>query len=198
MVHIVENACAGHRFDAAYTGGYRRFRENLEETQLRRVVHMGAAAQLSGEVPGLYHTDHIAVLLAEQSHSPHGLRLGNGHFPRLHRHGRQNDAVDDPLHVPEFLRRQAGEMGKVKPGRLFGHHLARLLHMVAQNLAQRRLQKMGCGMVSHDGKPPLFVHCRCHRVSHAQNAAFHGASVNEHAGCRLKAAEYPEGHAVQG
>ena len=170
--------------------------ERIKEAQLRRVVHMGTAAQLGRKVPGFYHPDHVAILFAEQSHSSHGLCFGNGHFPGLYRHGGQNDVIDHLLHVLEFLRRQAGEMRKVEPDGLLGYHLARLLHVVAQNLAQRCLQKVGAGVVSHDGKPPLLVHRRSHRVSHAQNTAFDSAPMDEYAGHGFHAVEHTEGHAV--
>ena len=62
--------------DAAHARADRRFAEDRHRTDLRRVVHVRAAAQLQRErAADLDHADLVGIGLAEQRHRAHRLGL---------------------------------------------------------------------------------------------------------------------------
>ena len=63
----------------------------------------------------------------------------------------QNFFVDEVFDVLQFLVRNAGEVRKIKAEVVGSDQRSCLLHVLAQNLAQPRLQQVRGGVVAHGG-----------------------------------------------
>ena len=77
----------GDRLDAAHVGRARALADDLEQPDLGRGAHVGAAAQLArvAAVADLDHPHDVAVLLAEEGHRPQALGLVERRRQRAHR-----------------------------------------------------------------------------------------------------------------
>ena len=192
VIQQLQHPAARHRFDPAHSRRHRAFGHDAEQPQLRRVVHMGAAAEFHRHVPDADHPHNVPVLLAEQGHGAQLAGLLDGHFPHHRLQPLHDPQVDQSLHLPELVARQGGEMGEVEPHPAAGDQLARLLHMIAQHPAQRRLQQMGRRVVAHGGRAADPVHLGRHRVPRAQQPLLHHAAVQEHAPGRLAGLAHKE------
>ena len=101
--HVFQHTAAGHGLDTADAGGHAGFLEDLEETELGGIIHMGAAAQLDGFIIGIDHPDGIAVLFAKEGHSAHLLGFLDGHFGGGDGVRLQDQLVDTGFHLFQQL-----------------------------------------------------------------------------------------------
>ena len=69
--------------------------DNAEQADLRRIIHMGAAAEFQRRIAHFDDPDNIAVLFAEQRRRAQLLCLVDGQLHRL-----DVQAVEDQLHDP--------------------------------------------------------------------------------------------------
>lgn len=93
----------------------------------------------------------------------------------------ENLFVDHALDPRQFFRRHGRKMGEVEPAALLIHIRARLLDMLAQHTAQRRLQKVQRRMVTRNGLPTRAVHGELHAVAHLDPAFAQRADMIVHA-----------------
>ena len=112
---------------------------------------MRAAAQLGGEVADADDAHAVAVLLAEERHR---LVLVDGDvdghvLDDLDAIVAQHLLVGEVFDVLQLLVVDAGEVREVEAQVAGIDQRARLLHMRAQHIAQRRVQQMRAGMVAH-------------------------------------------------
>ena len=131
---------------------------------------MAAAAQLARELASLNDAHGIAVFLAEQSRDA---RLASGverSLVRAHGNGVHDLLVCDALNLGQLLGRYALEVGEVKAQAIGANVAASLLHMVAQNLAQRRMEQMRAGMVARNALAAKLVDNRANGVAHVKLA----------------------------
>ena len=173
-----QQVLAGDSLNAADTSGHRALAHDLEAADLGGVLDMGAAAELGGPAFDINHADHLAVLLAEQSHCTQLLGLFNGHLLDGDVHGLKDLVVDDLLHTGQLLRSDRAEVGEVEVGDLGVLIGASLMDMVAQHLTQSSLQQVGSGMVAGNGHAVLFVHAGGQMVAHLDDAALQHAGVD--------------------
>ena len=139
---------------------------------------MSAAAELGGPALDIDHADHLAVLLAEQSHCAQLLGFLNGHLLDGDVHGLVDLVVHDLLHAGQFLGRDSAEVGEVEVGDLSILIGACLMHMVAQHFAQSCLQQVGGGVVAGNGHAVFLIHLSGQVVAHLHDAAFQHAGVD--------------------
>ena len=172
---------AGHGLDTAHACGHRGLGNDLEKTDLARVVHVGTAAKLDGLGAHADYAHGLAVLLAEQSHRPKlfgviDRHLGHGALACL-----ENLSVDKSLHLGDLLGGHSGEVGKVEAANGVGDERACLLHVRAQHLAQSILQKVSGGVVAHDGLASEGLHGGSYGVTHLDGAFDNVSQMNVNA-----------------
>ena len=80
LVQESQHARTRHSLDTAHACGHGGLGDDLEETDLTRVVHVSTAAQLDGAATHAHHAHGLAVLLTEQSHSAQSLGLVDAHL----------------------------------------------------------------------------------------------------------------------
>ena len=131
---------------------------------------MRTAAELGGEITERDDTHVVAVLVAEERDRPVTDRLG------VRLHGRrpvlvaQHLGVDQVLHLLLFIPGDDLRMEEVEPQPVRSDQRPGLAYVVAEHLAQGRVQQMRRGVVAHDGLPTKGVHGQLDRTSLAQYA----------------------------
>ena len=118
---------------------------------------MGAAAELHGVAAHVDHTDHIAVLLAEQGSCPQLLGLLNGHLPGDNGVALQDGILDDGIDLGQLLGGNGGVVGKVEAQVVRLHQRTGLMHVVAQDAAQSLLQQVRGRVGPHNGLPAIHI-----------------------------------------
>ena len=132
---------------------------------------MGAAAELGREIAHANHADLVTVLLAKQRLCALFLCLFDAHDLGLDRMCRPNLAVHQRLDLFDFFRGQRRKVREVKAQSVRAHKAARLVHMIAEHLAERLVQEMRAGVVLRR----ILAVCRIDRERH-------GLADPEHAG----------------
>ena len=74
------------------------------------------------------------------------------------------------LHRRYLFPQHGVQVGEIKAELVRRHQRAPLLHMLAQNIAQRVLQQVGGGMVAGDVQTPGFIHLSLYLITHCQAA----------------------------
>ena len=176
---------ARHGLDAAHAGGDGALREDAQRADLRGVVQMRAAAQLSARAVHIHNTHDVTVLLPEERRGAGGSGLVDGHF--LHGDGVtvQDRVADDLIDAAQLLRAHGGEVREVEAQPVGLHERARLMHMVAQHLAQGRVQQVRRGVRAHDRAAAVNVDLRLGGLLDGHAARAHNAGVQELAGLVL-------------
>ena len=138
------------RLDAPYVGRVRALREDVKHADLSGEMHVRSTAQLARvlALADLHHAHHLAVLLAEQGHRAEALGLRQRRGDRAHGIVAGNPLVDAILHVAQLLGAQRLAVAEVKAELVRPDVGACLVHVVAQALAQRRLQQVRGGVVA--------------------------------------------------
>ena len=122
--------------------------------------------------PGHRHdADAIAVLLAEERHRAGRHRLLRRSHLGLHRRVAVDLLVDDPLDPVELLARDRREVLEVEAQAIGRDQRARLLHVRAEHLAQRRVQQVRRGVVAPRRVARLVVDRRGDDVARLERAA---------------------------
>ena len=111
---------------------------------------MSTAAELYREVACAYNTDNVAVFLAEQSHSAELLGFFNRHFAGIYLDSLKNFLVNKLLDVHQLLGCERLKVSEVKTENRVVYKLTSLLNVVAEHLAESRLEQVCSGVVSHD------------------------------------------------
>ena len=180
-----DGAFAGDGFYAAHAGGDAAFRHDLEQADVAGALHMGAAAQFGGEVAHGQHAHFIAVFFAEQHHRAGFLRGFHAHHFGLDRQIVADHAVDHALQLGDLFCADRFAVGEVEAGALRIHQRALLRDMVAQHVAQRRVQEVGGGVVAGAGGARVQIDGGGHAVADGQAAAGQLALVAEYRGLDL-------------
>ena len=132
---------------------------------------MRTAAEFCGEGAHTDDADNLAVLLAEQRH---GAQLFGFLYRKLQFLDRQTDqdaGIDQSLNCLELFCCQRCEMREVEAHPLPVHVGARLLDVLAQHGAERRLQEVARRVVPHDGGAPHIADLGMNAVSHPDRSA---------------------------
>ncbi len=151
LAEVAQRAFAGHGFQTPHAAGDAAFFQNLDQPDLAGCAGVRAAAELGGEVADLDDAHAIAILLAEQRH---GLVLVDGDvdghvFDDLDAIVAQHFFVGEVFDVLQLFVVDAGEVREVEAQVAGIDQRARLLHMRAQHVAQRRMQQVRAGVVAH-------------------------------------------------
>ena len=114
---------------------------------------MRAAAQFGGKISDLDHAHLVAIFLAKQRHR---VILVDSHVNRnvlddLDPFVAQNFLVDDVFDVLQLFVFDASEVREIKAQMIRSHQRPRLLHMLAQNFAQPRMEQMRGRVIAHGG-----------------------------------------------
>ena len=197
-LHGLQAQLAAGGLDAAHAGGDAALTLDAEGTGLGGVVHMGAAAELRGEVAHLYHPDGLAVLLTEHGHGALLFSLLDGQYLRHHGIALQNGVVHQFLHLPQLLRGDGLKVGEVEAQAVRLHQRARLMDVVAQHLLQRRIQQVGSAVSTLDGLAALHINGGVNGVSHVEHTLCQMAVVHELAALVFLYVRHGEHHAVGG
>ena len=89
--------------------------------------------------------------------------------------------VRQALHLDDLFGRHGLEVGEVEAQTAVGDVAARLLHMIAQHLAQRPMQDVRSGVVAADTLAARHVDGGMHGIARAQATAFHLHGVRDQA-----------------
>ena len=166
---------AGDRLDAPHVGGARRLAEDVKEADLGSRAHVRTAAQLARvlALADLHHAHDLAVLLSEQRHRAQPLGLLERRRDRAHRIVGQDPLVHAVLDIPELLLAQALAVAEVEAELVRADIGARLAHVGADALAQRRLKQVRGRVIRLGGMPGRMVDPREHLLARLQLAALH-------------------------
>ena len=175
---------AGHGLDASHARGHTALGHHLEQANVTRALHMGAAAELGGAAD-VQHAHHLTVFFAKQHHGAGFFGRFHVHQPRLGGGIAQNFSIDADFDFADFGVAHRRVVGKVKTGALGVHQAALLLHMAAQHLAQSLVHQVGDAVVAHGGGAQRRIHMGGDGIAHRQAAALDGAVVAEHIGLDL-------------
>ena len=151
LLGVVQGRLAGQGLDPPDARGHARFAHDPEQPDVARAVRVGAAAKLLAERRQGDHPHPVPVFFLEQGRGPalEGL-LGRHLFDRRG-HVLPDPLVDQGFDPLEGLGVDLGKMGEIKTQPIRRHQGAGLLDMVAQHLAQHRVQDVGGGMVELRG-----------------------------------------------
>ena len=139
---------------------------------------MGSAAKLDGKSPRIrpwshsQDADFIAIFFAEQRQRASLNRVIGGH------QAGGNSLIAAYLRVHfgfnccNISRRQRAIMGEIKPKPILSHHATLLCHMVAQRVAECRMQKVGSRMIGTDPVPPRDIDRQVNGIANADATAF--------------------------
>ena len=198
LFHTFQAHTAAGSLYTAHTGSNAALGLDAEGPGLSGIIQVGTAAELHGEVAHLHHADGLAVLLTEHSHCALFLSLLNGQHLRYHGTALQNGIIDHPLHLAQLLGSYGLEMSEVEAQAIRLYQGASLMHMVAQDLLQSRIQQMCGGMGAADGLAPLGVDGRAHGIPYRNAAPGHMAVMHELAALVLLHVRHREGKALPG
>src|SRR3954451_4311616 len=141
---------ARHRLDPPHVRRARGLGQDLEDADLAGRAHVRAAAELA-RVRAVRDVDHphdVAVLLAEQRGRPEALGLVERRRDRQDRVVLGDPRVDLVLDLATLLGRHPLGVGEVEAQLVRADVRARLVDVHAERLAQRRMQKVGGGVVA--------------------------------------------------
>ena len=181
VLQIGQGVGAGHGFDAAHTSSDTAFRHHLEQTNVARGVHMGAATEFAAG-PDVQHPHGVAVLLAKQHHGAGFLRGFQIHHPGLGGGVGQNLGVHTGFNLADFSVGDGCVVGEVEAGALVVHQGAFLLHMRPQHIAQGLVHQVRGAVVAHRGGTQVGINASGEHVAHFQAALRHVAMVAKHIG----------------
>ena len=154
LTDVAVGPFAGHGLDAAHARGDARLGDDLEHAQLARGVDVDAAAELLAEVADADDPDGLPVLLLEDGRGTLADAFLERRHPSRERHVGPDPVVDDLLDAPDLLAGQWGEMGKIEAQAGRRDERAGLLDVVAQHLAQGRVEEVGRGVIVRRRLPP--------------------------------------------
>ena len=141
------------------------------------------AAELAA-VRGLHHAHLVVVFLAEERHRARRERILERHARRVDVRVLEDRAVHLVLHPLQLLRRQPTLQGEVEPQVRRMHERARLMHVLTEHAAERRVQEVRRGVVAHGVPAQLRVHHRLRRCPQTQDAVDDLRAHHDHARCR--------------
>src|SRR3954468_1683642 len=154
---VAARPIAGHRLEPAHARGDGALRDDGDDTDVAGAACMGAAAELDREGPvGALaagcpahrdDADLVAVFLAEEGAGPRVDRFLDAHQLRHHRLVLEEHGVGDVGDAPYLLVADWLWMAEVEAQAVRRDERALLGNMVAENLAQGLVQKMGRGVV---------------------------------------------------
>ena len=123
----------------------------MERPGLRGIIQMRAAAQLDAVAAHIDHADDIAVFFTKQCGRADFSRFIDWHFTRVDHITGQDGLIDHPFDLADLLGRHGGEMREVKAQAVGFDERARLVDMIAQDVAQRALQQVRRAVGTADG-----------------------------------------------
>ena len=124
---------------------------------------MGAAAELGREIAHPHHADLVAVLLAKERLCAFLLCLFDAHDLGLDRMCRPNLTVHKHLDLLHLFLGERRKVREVKAQSVRTHKAARLVHMIAEHLAECLVQEMRAGVVLRR----ILAVCRIDRKRHS-------------------------------
>ena len=145
----VDRGGPGDGLDPADVRGARALGEDREDPDLGGAGDVGAAAELARDALDLDDADPVAVLLAEQRHRAEALGLAAIHLDRANRGAVLDPAVDPLADRREVLGAEPAAVGEVEAQLVGPDRRAGLADVAAEPLAERRVEEVGGGVVSH-------------------------------------------------
>ena len=142
LTHVSQRPSPGQRLDAANSRSHAAFADDLEQADVAGARNMRAAAQFGRKVAHLQYAHVIAVLLAEQRHRTELDRFVVAHLADFRLDVAAHFGVDQILDLAQFVRRDRLEVRKVETQAIGGDQRTLLGHVLAEYLAQRRVQQM--------------------------------------------------------
>src|SRR5205085_5425597 len=137
------------RLDPARTRADGALREDHERTDLRRPAHVCAAAELGRVARDLDHAHLLPVLLAEQHHRAELPRFLDRRDERTHGQVLEDLLVDAALDLRALVRAELCRMREVEAQLVGPDGRPGLQNVVAEDVAQRLMEKMRCRVVRH-------------------------------------------------
>ena len=165
------------------------------------VAGVGATAQLAAErgvgLAGGDDADDVTVLLAKQGHGAGGLGLVDAHDTGDDRLGGEDLGVDQALDALKLIGGHGLEVGEVETQAVGADKGAGLAHVVAQDLLEGGVQKVGRGVVATDELATTVVDRGADDVADVQLARLDGHDVGGQAALALGVG-HAQGRAVTG
>ena len=159
FAEVAQRTFAGHGFETAHAAGDASLFQDFDESDFAGGGRVRAAAQLGGEVADADDANFVAVLLAEERH---GLVFVDGDidghvFDDFDAVVAQHFAVGEVFDVLQFFVAERGEVGEVETQVRGIDQRSGLLHVRAENFAQRGMKKMRAGVIAHGGAADFVV-----------------------------------------
>ena len=146
LIEQVEDAGTGGADNTAHARGNRGVGDKAEEPYHTGIFNVRTSAELCGGGAYIHHSDLVAVLLVKECHCAALARGGNIGDNRLAGLCRKNVAVHNALDAVDLLGGERGEVSEVKSYLVLVDIGASLCNVGSENLAERRLKKVTCGV----------------------------------------------------
>ena len=185
MLQIGQRVRTSHRLDTPHTSGHAAFSHHLEQADIARALHMGAAAQFAAGAD-VQHAHGFAIFFAKQHHGAGFLGAVDVHHAGFRGAVGQDFRVHAGFDLADLRVRHGCVVRKVEPGALGIDQRAFLLHMAAQHFAQGLVHEVRDRMVAHGGRAQGHVHLGVHCVTHSQRAGGQHAMMAVHIGLDLE------------
>ena len=151
-IEVGQGRSACHCLNTAHTRSHAAFADDFHQGDVTGTVGVDTATQFHRKIAAHAQYAHtVAVLLAEQRHGALGLGGLDVGFFGLHRGVLADLRVDDVFQRLDLLRLDRFEVAEVETQTLAIHQRAFLLDVIAQDLAQRRVQQVRGRVVQCSG-----------------------------------------------
>src|SRR5947209_17860297 len=174
------------RLDTAHAGRDRAFARDRHKPNVAGALDMRAAAKLDGErmigpvAPAHRDDAHfVAIFFAEQSARARFDCFVDRHEARLDRRVFQNMRVGEIFDGGELIIADRLRMGEIESEAVGRDKRALLRDVVAENSAERLMQKMRRRMVGANGAPARLIDLEFERLLERDLAFFDGSGMNE-------------------
>ena len=126
-------------FDPSHPGSHGALGRDFQKPELARLIQMGAAAELDGEIADADHADARAVLLAEERHRARAQRLVQIHLRARHGNVGLHVLVDEVLDLLDLTVLHTGAVREVEAEMIRRNERARLGDVRPEDAAQGRV-----------------------------------------------------------
>ena len=197
-VEISQSIIRGESLDAAKVCTDTAFGNDLHQTDFSSVGNMTTAAQLAGEIAYLNNTNHIAILLTEQSSNALFASLGKGGFKDVRCGSGHDNAVGELFNLLQLFGCNRLEVSEVEAKTIRANIATCLLNVSAKNLAKSSMQDMSARMVARDAGTTLSVNLCRNRHANCKCSGSNGGNMAYQAFFWRLGIDYLKLHTISG
>ena len=169
-LNVRDRARAGERFDSAHAGGHTRFLGDHEGSDVTGRANVRAAAQFDAEAGDRHDAHGLPVFFAEERHRAALDRVFGALHVGRHRRIAIDLIVDDALDLAALVLGERLRVREVEPQPIGRDERARLPHVRAELLPQRRVEQVRRGVIATRGVAGLGVDLGRHVIADLQRA----------------------------